>query len=44
MMRQPDGHILTYRDGQCRPVRPQSLERMIRGSGVVGFWRVWSRA
>lgn len=43
MMRQPDIYVLAYRDGTVRPVPTQSFERLVRGSCVIGFWRVWRR-
>lgn len=43
MMRQPDGYVLVYRDGTFRPIPPKSLERLVRGPRIAGFWRVWLR-
>lgn len=42
-MRQPDGYVLAYRDGEARQVPPSSFERLVRGPRVAGFWRVWLR-
>ena len=43
MIRQPDGYVLVYRDGEVRLVQPRSFERLVRGQRVAGFWRVWNR-
>lgn len=40
-MRQADVFVIVYRDGVARLVGAKSLERLLRGAGVFGFWRVW---
>ena len=40
-MRQADVFVIVYRDGTARLVGGKSLERLLRGGGVFGFWRVW---